>query len=67
MTMIRPTELRALCLDHQPHLMYISWIALLALFLACVAAQGLTSEQIETVQQRLAEGATHRPVVHPAV
>ncbi|KAF8274465.1 Six-hairpin glycosidase-like protein [Lactarius quietus] len=39
--------------------MYISWIALLALFLVGVLAQGLTSQQIETVQQRLAEGTTH--------
>lgn len=38
--------------------MYISWIVLSALFLVCVVAQGLTSQQIETVQQRLAEGST---------
>ncbi|KAI9463582.1 glycoside hydrolase family 105 protein [Lactarius psammicola] len=39
--------------------MYIPWAALSALFLVCVSAQGLTSHQIDTVQQRLAEGATH--------
>ncbi|KAH8990552.1 Six-hairpin glycosidase [Lactarius akahatsu] len=39
--------------------MFISWSALSALFLVYVSAQGLTSHQIDTVQQRLAEGATH--------
>ena len=71
---MRPTGLRArlraqvLCLDHQPTLiMCISWIAsaLSALFLVCVSAQGLTSHQIDTVQQRLAEGATHRSAIPP--
>ena len=48
------------------HNMYISWITPLALFLVCVSAQGLTTQQIETVQQRLAEGATHRSAVPPS-
>ncbi|KAH9061334.1 Six-hairpin glycosidase-like protein [Lactarius vividus] len=39
--------------------MFIFWSALSALFLVYVSAQGLTSHQIDTVQQRLAEGATH--------
>lgn len=51
---------QALCLDHQPPLdMYIFWSALSALFIVSVSAQGLTSVQIDTVSQRLAEGATH--------
>ncbi len=40
--------------------MYTSWIALSSLFPLCVSAQGLTNNQIDTVKQRLAEGATHR-------
>ncbi|KAF8263731.1 Six-hairpin glycosidase-like protein [Lactarius quietus] len=39
--------------------MHVSLTALSALFLVCVSAQGLTGEQIDTVQQLLAEGATH--------
>ncbi|KAH9083466.1 glycoside hydrolase family 105 protein [Lactarius deliciosus] len=39
--------------------MFISWSALSTLFLVYVSAQGLTSHQIDTVQQRLGEGATH--------
>ncbi|KAI9451515.1 Six-hairpin glycosidase-like protein [Lactarius psammicola] len=39
--------------------MHTSWFALSTLFLVCVSAQGLTSSQIDTVRQLLAEGATH--------
>ncbi|KAH9035188.1 glycoside hydrolase family 105 protein [Lactarius pseudohatsudake] len=50
---------RALCLDHQPLLdMYTSWFSLLAL-LVFVSVQGLTNNQVDTVKQQLAEGATH--------
>ncbi|KAH9013651.1 glycoside hydrolase family 105 protein [Lactarius deliciosus] len=39
--------------------MYHFGIAVSALFLVCVSAQGLTINQINTVKQLLAEGATH--------
>ncbi|KAH8978283.1 glycoside hydrolase family 105 protein [Lactarius akahatsu] len=40
--------------------MYTSWFSFLALFfLVFVSAQGLTNNQVDTVKQLLAEGATH--------
>ncbi|KAH9172575.1 glycoside hydrolase family 105 protein [Lactarius sanguifluus] len=40
--------------------MYTFWFSLLALFfLVFVSAQGLTNNQVDTVKQLLAEGATH--------
>src|SRR6266702_6080568 len=45
--------------------MYVTWFALLALFLVRVSAQGLTSNQVDTVKQLLAKGATHRSAVPP--
>ncbi|KAH9059660.1 glycoside hydrolase family 105 protein [Lactarius vividus] len=51
---------QAPCLDHQPPLdMFTSWFSLSALFLVCVSAQGLTNNQVDTVKQLLADGATH--------
>jgi hypothetical protein len=42
---------------------YLIGLALSTLFLVCVSAQGLTSEQIDTVQQLLALGATRRSAI----
>ncbi|KAI9451516.1 Six-hairpin glycosidase [Lactarius psammicola] len=42
--------------------MYISCVAISALFLLCVSAQGLTSNQIDTVKQLLAEVGSSAPV-----
>lgn len=50
-------------INHHPHDMHAFWFAFSTLLLVCVSAQGLTSGQIDTVQQLLALGATERSVI----